>query len=195
MCHDRIKEGKDPGCAGACPTGAITFGPRKELIKVARERMRKHPARYLDHIFGELEFGGTSWLTLAGVAPGKLGLHEGATYTSLPEIGTGFLSIVPLVITIYPGLLAGFYAFSKRKERLSEDEAKARVVEALMRADEETRKQLAAAAKKAGMDQKRAIASAVTRALKEDEAKRKAAEEDAQAAAGEGSEGSKEDSQ
>jgi len=167
MCYDRIKEGKEPGCAGACPTGAITYGPRDKLLQVARERMRKHPDRYLDHIFGEHEFGGTSWLTLAGVKPGKLDLHEGATHTSLPEIGTGFLSIVPLVITIYPGLLAGFYAFSKRKERLAEEDARARVVEALMRADEETKKKLEAAAKKAVKDRERAIGFAVKRALKE----------------------------
>ena len=179
MCYDRIKEGKEPGCSGACPTGAITYGPRDELIKVARERMRKHPDRYLDHIFGEHEFGGTSWLTLAGVKPGAIGLHEGATHTSLPEIGTGFLSIVPLVITIYPGLLAGFYAFSKRAENIAEEEAKARVVEALMRADDETKTKLESAAKKAKKDQERAIGNAVKKALREEEDKRKKAEADA----------------
>jgi len=183
MCHDRIKQGKDPGCSEACPTGAITFGRRDELLKVARERIRKHPERYLDHIFGEHEFGGTSWLTLAGVAPGKLGLHEGATHTSLPEIGTGFLSVVPLVITIYPGLLAGFYAFSRRKERLSEEKARAMVVEALMKADDETRKKLDAAAKKAKKDQERSIGFAVKRALKEAEEKWKNEQEEAGSAA------------
>jgi formate dehydrogenase iron-sulfur subunit len=169
MCYPRIKQGKNPGCADACPTGAITFGKREDLIKVARSRIAKSPDRYIDHIFGEHEFGGTSWLTLAGVSFGELGLHEGATHTSLPEIGTEFLSVVPLVITIYPGLLMGFYAFSKRKDRLSEEQKKAAVVEALMKADEETKQKLAAAATKAGKDKEKAIAAAVKKALAEAE--------------------------
>ena len=67
MCYDRIKEGLLPGCAEACPMGAITFGERDELIEIARERIRKYPDRYINHIFGEHEFGGTSWLLLSGV--------------------------------------------------------------------------------------------------------------------------------
>ena len=176
MCYPRIKESKNPGCADACPTGAVTFGRRADLIKIARERFRKTPERYIDHIFGEHEFGGTSWLVLAGVPFKKLDLHENAPHTSLPEIGTSFLSVVPLVVTIYPGLLAGFYAFSKRKERLSKQQQQAAVVEALMQADEETRAKLAAAAKKSGKAQERAVTVAVKRALAEAEKAREAAE-------------------
>jgi len=167
MCHPRIMEGKQPGCAEACPMGAITFGRRDDLLKVARERIRKFPDRYLDHVFGEYEFGGTAWLTLAGVSFADLGLHEGATHTPLPEIATSFLSVVPLVITIYPGLLAGFYAFSKRKERLSEAEARARVVEVLAKADADTQAKLMAAAKRSKRDKEREIAAAVKKALAE----------------------------
>ena len=177
MCYSRIKEGKNPGCADACPNGAITFGRREDLIKVARERFRKHPERYIDHIFGEHEFGGTSWMVLAGVPFKKLDLHQGATHTSLPDIGTSFLSVVPLVVTIYPGLLAGFYAFSKRKDRLSKQEQQAAVVEALITADDETRAKLAAAAAKAGKAQERAVTLAVKRALAEAEKAREAATE------------------
>lgn len=193
MCYPRIVEGKDPGCADACPTGAITYGRREDLIKVARERFRKRPDQYIDHIFGEHEFGGTSWMVLAGMSFGKLGLHEGMTHTSLPEIGTGFLSVVPLVITIYPGLLAGFYAFSKRKEKLSRQKAEAAVVEALMKADEETKQKLAAAAKRAGKDKEKAIKLAVKKALLA--AEKAAKEKSAEKAAKDKAAGAKEDAQ
>lgn len=169
MCYPRIKEGKQPGCTEACPNGAITFGKRADLIKVARERIRKSPEQYIDHVFGEHEFGGTSWMVLAGVSFSSLNLHEGATHTSLPEIGTSFLSVVPLVVTIYPGLLAGFYAFSKRKEKLSKQQAEAAVVEALMQADEKTKKLLEAAATKAGKAREQAVKFAVKKALTEAE--------------------------
>jgi Fe-S-cluster-containing dehydrogenase component len=167
MCYPRIKEGLVPGCAEACPMGAITFGRRDELLKVARERIRKNPERYVDHVFGEHEFGGTSWLVLAGVPFEELDLHEGVTHESLPAIGTSYLSVVPLVITIYPGLLAGFHAFTKRKEQLAKEESRAAVAQALERAGAETQQKLAQAADKAKKDQDKAVKQAVAKALAE----------------------------
>ncbi len=169
MCYPRIKEGKNPGCADGCPTGAITFGRREDLIKVARQRIGKQPDQYIDHIFGEHEFGGTSWLVLAGTPFGKLGLPEDAGPTPLPELTSGFLSVVPLIVAIYPGLLAGFYAFSKRKDKLSKEKMVAAVTEAVAKADEETKKKLADAAEKAEKGKKNAITQAVKKALAEAE--------------------------
>ena len=174
MCYPRIKEGKNPACADACPTGAILFGKREELLEVARDRIRKHPDRYLNHVFGEHEFGGTSWLILAGVSFAKLDLHEGVTHTPLPEIGTGFLSVVPLVITIYPGLLAGIHAFTKRREKVAKKEQAEAVAKALARADEETKEKLAAAAKKAEKAKERAVKAAERKARAEVEKELKA---------------------
>ncbi len=180
MCYPRIKEGKNPGCADGCPNGAIIFGKRKDLIKIAHERFEKFPDRYIDHIFGEHEFGGTSWLTLAGGAFGELGLYDNASKTPLPEHTSSFLTVVPLIVAIYPGLLAGFYAFSKRKDKLSRDKTIAAVTEALSKADEETKNKLAAAAEKATKDKDNAIAGAVKKALAEAEAKATAEKEDSQ---------------
>lgn len=173
MCYPRIKEGKNPGCADACPTGAILFGRRKDLLQVARQRIEKRPDRYIDHIFGEHEFAGTSWLFLAGIPFGELELHEGATHTSLPEFTKGFLGVVPLVLTIWPGFLLGIYAFSRRKEKLAQQELEAAVAAAVAKADAETKKKMAAAAESATKAQERAVAQAVQKALAEAAAKAK----------------------
>ncbi len=167
MCYPRIMEGKAPGCAEACPMGAITYGKRRELLVLARNRIAKHPERYLPHVFGEHEFGGTSWLMLAGVPFNELGLasFDNVSHTPLPELTKSFLSIVPLVLTLWPGLLLGFYAFTKRRNEIGEEEARARVVECLMQADEATKKKLEAAAQKAEKDRERAVAAAVKDAL------------------------------
>ena len=167
MCYDRILEGKQPGCAEACPMGAITFGRREDLIRVARERIRKYPDRYVDHIFGEHEFGGTSWLVLSGVPFGELGLDEGLTTEPLPAIATSYLGIVPLVITIYPGLLLGMYAFSKRHEAVAAEERREAVVKAMAEAEESAQQKLAAAADRAAKDKQRAVDAAVKKALAE----------------------------
>jgi hypothetical protein len=153
--------------------GAIVFGTRSELIKLARNRIAKNPGKYVEHVFGEHEFGGTSWLLLAGTSIGNLGLSsfENVSHTPLPELTKSFLSVVPLVLTMWPGLLLGFYAFTKRRNDVSEEEARARVVEALLNADEETKKKLEAAAVRATKDKERAVAQAVKEALAEQAAK------------------------
>ncbi len=68
MCVQRIMtEGKPPACVEICPREAILFGTRKELLQVAHERIRQNPDRYIDHIYGEHEVGGTSWMYISSV--------------------------------------------------------------------------------------------------------------------------------
>jgi Fe-S-cluster-containing dehydrogenase component len=169
MCYPRIKEGKNPGCADACPMGAIIYGPRDELIKLARKRIAKQPDRYINHVYGEHEFGGTSWMVIGGTSFKQLDLHEGATHTSIPEMGASFLSVVPLVVTIYPGLLAGFYAWSKRKEKLANREKETAVADAVAKANEEASQKAKTAAEKAKKDKEKAVELAVKKAIAEAE--------------------------
>ena len=66
FCFERTKEGQLPACVEICPVEALTYGPRSELIKIAREKIKKYPEKYIDYIYGENEVGGTAWLYLAG---------------------------------------------------------------------------------------------------------------------------------
>ena len=65
FCWERTKEGLLPACVNTCPVEALTYGKRYELIQEAHKRIEKDPDRYIDHVFGEMEVGGTSWLYLA----------------------------------------------------------------------------------------------------------------------------------
>jgi hypothetical protein len=68
FCYDRIsKEGTAPGCATICPTEALTFGKRKTLLKIAKKRLNENPGKYINHVYGEKEVGGTSWLYISSV--------------------------------------------------------------------------------------------------------------------------------
>ncbi len=65
-------EGGAPACTSACPTGATVFGPRDELIKEARRRISERPELYVDHIWGEHEFGGTSVIYISDTPLGEV---------------------------------------------------------------------------------------------------------------------------
>ncbi|NQU65815.1 MAG: hydrogenase 2 operon protein HybA, partial [SAR324 cluster bacterium] len=63
-----------PGCTEACPTGAVIYGKVKELLKEAKQRLKKSPEHYVNYIYGEKDGGGTSVLYLSKVPFEKLGL-------------------------------------------------------------------------------------------------------------------------
>jgi len=65
FCIRRIDDGNVPACVEVCPMEALAYGRRASLIEVAREKIRNNPDRYNDHIYGEFEAGGTSWMYLA----------------------------------------------------------------------------------------------------------------------------------
>ncbi len=77
FCHERVeKEGKLPGCAQICPVEAIAFGKRETLLQAARKRIESNPGRYIDHIYGEREVGGTCWMYLSSQPFEKLGFNK-----------------------------------------------------------------------------------------------------------------------
>jgi formate dehydrogenase iron-sulfur subunit len=67
FCSARRKAGGLPACVEICPVEALTYGRRDELVRVAHERIQRSPERYVNHVLGEHEVGGTSWLYLSGV--------------------------------------------------------------------------------------------------------------------------------
>ena len=65
FCFERRKNGQLPACVNICPTGALTFGKRSEILKIAKDRIKRKPDVYIKHIYGEYELGGTSWIYIA----------------------------------------------------------------------------------------------------------------------------------
>jgi Fe-S-cluster-containing dehydrogenase component len=74
--HTNLAKKGITACAEACPTGAILFGKRTELLAEARRRLAAKPGLYLDHIYGEHEVGGTNHLYLAAMPFNRLGLPQ-----------------------------------------------------------------------------------------------------------------------
>lgn len=124
MCYPRIKAGKLPACVEACPAGAITFGKRKDLIELAREKIMRNPGRYVNHIYGEHEVGGTSWIYISPVPFEYLGFPTNIPNKPLIEEVKGFLGAVPVVFTVWPALFGMVYAAVKHRDELLKQEVK-----------------------------------------------------------------------
>ena len=173
LCHPRLQEGKLPGCVEACPTGALVFGKRKDLVKIAWDRITAHPERYQNHVYGEHEMGGTAWMTISGAEFKEVGLNEDLGTKAAGEYTAGALGAVPMVVGIWPVLLGGAYAITKRKEQIAKEEQNDAVNAAVARTEEEAAKKLQAsldkAAKEAAKEKDRAVADEVKKAVAEAE--------------------------
>ncbi len=121
MCFDRQKEGKLPVCVENCPAEALVFGSRRDLIREARKRIVENPGQYVDHIYGEHEAGGTSYLYLSGVPFEEIGMNTSLQTKSYPELSKGFLYSVPTIFVLWPAILLGIREATKNNHIKSDD--------------------------------------------------------------------------
>ncbi|UCF32199.1 MAG: 4Fe-4S dicluster domain-containing protein [bacterium] len=125
FCYDtRLSQGRPPACVEICPQEVLTFGYRRDLLKTAHDRIRTDPERYIDHVYGEKEVGGTAWLYISAVPFEELGFDTSLQREPILANAQDFLSNVPMVLAIWPALFMGFHRLStKGKEREEESQS------------------------------------------------------------------------
>jgi Fe-S-cluster-containing dehydrogenase component len=126
FCADRQAKGEAPACTSVCPSGALTFGNRNDLIETARERLYAKGSSYVRHIYGENEVGGTSWMYITDIPIEKLGLPTDVGTYAYSSLTQASLAAVPFVLTLWPPLLMGIYSFSKRRNEVEAQGTNAR---------------------------------------------------------------------
>ncbi|MBN2284641.1 MAG: 4Fe-4S dicluster domain-containing protein [Deltaproteobacteria bacterium] len=106
MCFSRIDNGLEPACVKACPTGALQFGDKDEMIKLAYQRVKELGGDA--SVYGDKYVKGTHMIY---VLPEKAGLYEG-----LPEKPRVPLSVLawkdllkPLSLLATGGVLLGAF--------------------------------------------------------------------------------------
>jgi hypothetical protein len=104
--------------------------------------------------------GGTSWLYISSVDFKKIGMREDLGIASAPSLTHGALSIVPMVVGLWPVFLAGMYGMSKRREKVAEQEKMAAVKSALEEAEKESDAKLAKALEQSRKEKEKVLAQA-----------------------------------
>lgn len=139
---ERLDNGGLPGCVEVCPTGAVIFGTREELLDEAKRRLTlkagdeyRYPRQtlgakdtylhavptYDQYVYGETEAGGTQVLVLAGVP------YQNLDLPALDALSTGARS-EHIQHTLYKGMvlpLAVLAGLSVLVHRNTRDERKA----------------------------------------------------------------------
>jgi formate dehydrogenase iron-sulfur subunit len=119
FCTQRIDIGLEPACVATCPTDALVSGEWADLVKEAHTRIQAHPGRYIDHVYGETENGGTSYLIISHVSFEELGLPP---LSSLPvkEVSEKVMEVtIPFALgwgAVLTGVAAGVHVYNQKKE-------------------------------------------------------------------------------
>jgi formate dehydrogenase iron-sulfur subunit len=107
FCYERQQNGEQPACATNCPSGALKFGARDALLQQAHSRIASNPNRYVDHVYGEQEAGGTAMLYISDIPFQQLGFRTDVTTRPLPAYTWDVMSKLPAVVGSMAVVLTG----------------------------------------------------------------------------------------
>ena len=128
LCHQKISDGEldQPACTAACPTGATIFGEREALLEEARRRISANPERYIDHIWGEHEIGGTSVLYISDVDLDEAGWPHELGNDARPVLARNVLHTVPYTFVGVAAAMYGVHWTFERRKKVAEAEGGSR---------------------------------------------------------------------
>ncbi|MFQ5612732.1 MAG: 4Fe-4S dicluster domain-containing protein [Anaerolineae bacterium] len=121
FCQDRMHNDLVPACAKACPTGAIAFGEREELVATGRQRVSQLKTEgYAEaRLYGETELGGLGQMYVLPQQASFFGLPEDP---QVPAVATAWQKAVQPFGYAAVGLTVlglGFNWLAQRKNALA----------------------------------------------------------------------------
>jgi formate dehydrogenase iron-sulfur subunit len=124
FCYDRLQNGREPACAQTCPTGALKYGQREDLLAYAKDRIAKYPDIYQQHVYGEEEAGGTSILYISHVPFEHLGLPTKLGNKPIAARAEDAMFATPIAAAGLAVGLTGFYWIMKRRREMAQKSGK-----------------------------------------------------------------------
>jgi formate dehydrogenase iron-sulfur subunit len=114
MCHNRLASGDAPACVSVCPTSVMKFGEHEDLLKEAKAILASD-SRYVQHIYGEEEAGGTAWIYISDKPFESLGFKTNVPKRSLPSYTSNYMHSTPIVGAVWFAILACLYFITRRR--------------------------------------------------------------------------------
>jgi formate dehydrogenase iron-sulfur subunit len=121
MCYDKVVGGelKQPACTAACPKEATIFGERDALLAEAWRRINAEPDKYVQHVWGEHEVGGTSVLYISDVDLKSAGWPTNLDDERRPELARKVLhTVFPTFFSVALGMY-GLHWIIERRQKLA----------------------------------------------------------------------------
>lgn len=118
MCQDRITNGEIPACVKTCPTGALKFGDRAELLAEAKSRANEIGGR----VYGEAEMDGLHVLYVLADKPEIYGLPAAPKVPASITVWQDVLKPIGWGVAALTALGLGLnYVVAKRKIKIESE--------------------------------------------------------------------------
>jgi len=115
LCSDRVAVGLEPACVKACPTQALSFGSKEDMVDLANHRLVDLTERGFDKaaVYDPAGVGGTHvfFVLPHGDRPEAYGLPKNPTVSPAVRAWRGSGSRVLGLITMLSVLLAAFFHY------------------------------------------------------------------------------------
>jgi formate dehydrogenase iron-sulfur subunit len=122
FCIERQRAGQLPACVENCPSGALKFGKREELLNEAHARIAANPGYYVSHVYGETEAGGTAKLYISDVPFENLGFRTNVTTRAIPAYTWDIMSKLPIEVGGLAVVLTGASVLTRRGKNNHHDD-------------------------------------------------------------------------
>ncbi len=120
LCSSRLANDEEPACVSVCPTGALKFGERDELVARAKNIIQRD-SRYVNKIYGEKELGGSEWLYISDVPFEELGFDTSLSEKPVTDYTKSYLSKVPFFAVGWGLFLTAMAVYQNRREKREQE--------------------------------------------------------------------------
>ncbi len=122
FCSDRVANGLVPACIKVCPTQTMYYSDFDDVRAEAERRMAQNPGKYVNHIYGKDEAGGTSWIYISPVPFETIGFNMSIPAQVFPDLTWAYIKKIPAVIGVVIAAGAVSWAITRRNKNMDKEE-------------------------------------------------------------------------
>jgi len=107
MCYDRLLVNEPPACVRDCPTEALLWDTRDNIVLEAHQRLLDSPRTYVPHGYGEFEAGGTNFMHIAARPFDEMGYRRDLPLQSYRDLTRPVMHVIPYIMNAMALVLGG----------------------------------------------------------------------------------------